>query len=365
RLSIPMVFEVRDLWPHVPIAMGELTNPLMAFLARRLERSAYRNAAHVVALSPGMRDGVLRQGVASSRVSVIPNSSDLELFSVPPQQGEKFRQEHPLIGNRPLVLYCGTLGRVNGVGQMVRIAIEMAEIDPEIAFLIVGDGREKVQIERFARESGVIGQNLFMLPPIPKNEVPSLYAAADLTSSFVIDNKALWDNSANKFFDSLAAGKPILINHEGWQADLLRKTKAGLVVPPLDARQSAEQIQTFLRDPQRRETAARAAEQLARNRFAREQLFEELHHILKRVVTSGSVDVTPQVLSLVEAIDGEMSREELQKKLGLSDRKHFQEKYIRPALEQGVIEYTIPEKPKSSAQKYRLGRIGQSMKRKS
>lgn len=74
--------------------------------------------------------------------------------------------------------------------------------------------------------------------------------------------------------------------------------------------------------------------------------------------------VTPQVLSLVEAIDGEMSREELQMKLGLSDRKHFQEKYIRPALEQGIIEYTIPEKPKSSAQKYRLGRVGYSIRSK-
>ena len=58
RQRIPMVFEVRDLWPELPIAVGALKNPLAIAAARWLERFAYRKATHVVALSPGMRDDV-------------------------------------------------------------------------------------------------------------------------------------------------------------------------------------------------------------------------------------------------------------------------------------------------------------------
>jgi len=53
-------------------------------------------------------------------------------------------------------------------------------------------------------------------------------------------------------------------------------------------------------------------------------------------------------------IKGEMSREELQMALGSKDRKSFRARYLKPALEQGLIEMTIPEKPNSSLQKYRL-----------
>ena len=64
--------------------------------------------------------------------------------------------------------------------------------------------------------------------------------------------------------------------------------------------------------------------------------------------------VTPQVKALLKVIQGEMSREQLQSALGLKDRKSFRERYLMPALEQGLIEMTIPEKPNSSLQKYRL-----------
>lgn len=69
--------------------------------------------------------------------------------------------------------------------------------------------------------------------------------------------------------------------------------------------------------------------------------------------------VTPQVKELLLAIKGEMSRDELQTALGLLDRKSFSERYLKPALTAGLIEMTIPEKPNSRLQKYRLTSKGQ------
>jgi len=72
------------------------------------------------------------------------------------------------------------------------------------------------------------------------------------------------------------------------------------------------------------------------------------------IATEPTPQVTPQVKQLISVIKGAMSRDELQQALGLKDRKSFRERYLKPALEQGLIEMTIPEKPNSSLQKYRL-----------
>ena len=93
-----MVFEVRDLWPELPIAMGTLKSWPLIRAAQWLERFAYRNAAQIVALSPGMKAGVVRSGYEAGRVHVIPNSADLDLFDVPAEKGAEFSRRAPLVG---------------------------------------------------------------------------------------------------------------------------------------------------------------------------------------------------------------------------------------------------------------------------
>lgn len=72
--------------------------------------------------------------------------------------------------------------------------------------------------------------------------------------------------------------------------------------------------------------------------------------------------VTPQVKSLLKVIKGEHNRQELQELLNLSDRKYFRENYLQRALDAELIEMTIPYKPKSSKQKYRLTEKGKQIK---
>jgi len=282
RLRKPMVFEVRDLWPEVPIAVGVLKNPLLIICARWLERFAYKHSKHVVALSPGMAEGVIKAGYPKNRVHVIPNSCDIDFFQVPESEGAKFLNDHPELQDGPLILYAGTLGLINGVGYLVDIASAMLQIDTEVRFLIVGDGKEQDQIRRKAANAGVLGKNLWMLPPVPKAEMPRLLTTATICTSLVIDLPEMWNNSANKFFDSLAAGRPIMINHEGWQADLLRETGAGLVVPPTNAAQAARMLHDFLSDPNKVKKVGQAAFRLAKTRFDRDVLARRLLAVLQK-----------------------------------------------------------------------------------
>jgi glycosyltransferase involved in cell wall biosynthesis len=288
RQRIPMVLEVRDLWPETPIAIGALRSKLAIAAARALERFAYSNSARVVALSPGMRDGVVRAGYAAERVDVIPNGADLELFGVSPEEGRAFRRRYEWLQDRPLVVYTGALGRVNGMSYLARIAAAALSRAPDLRFLIVGSGSEEGVLRRVATELGVLDRSLFIIPRLPKSEIPAVLSAADLATSFVVDLEALWLNSANKFFDALAAGRPVMINHGGWQAELLLESGAGIVVPPADAAPAAAAVLAFLGDPARVERARLAARRLAEEQFSREVLGDRLELVLRRAVEAGA-----------------------------------------------------------------------------
>ncbi|HEX5911161.1 MAG TPA: glycosyltransferase family 4 protein, partial [Thermoleophilaceae bacterium] len=144
RHRVPLVFEVRDLGPRAPIEMGALRNPAARALARALEKAAYRGAAHVVALSPGMREGVLEAGVDPGRVTLIPNAADLDLFGpgvAPGSLADRF-------GDDFVVSYFGTMGEANDLDQVVRAATLLADRGERgVTFALMGDGKRRPALE--------------------------------------------------------------------------------------------------------------------------------------------------------------------------------------------------------------------------
>jgi glycosyltransferase involved in cell wall biosynthesis len=284
---IPMVLEVRDLWPEIPIAIGALHNPVSKALARALEWLAYHASVYIIALSPGMAEGIMRRGIPSDRVTIIPNGCDVELFDVPYSQGQRIRMQLGILDDQPLIVYTGAFGLINGVGYLVEVAAAARSAAPDMRFILVGSGAESDQVSSKAETLGVLGKNLWIWEPIPKYEIPDLLAAATIATSVVIPLKPLWHNSANKFFDALAAGRPIAINHGGWQADLLEETGAGIVLPPEDPARAAQILASFVSDPERLRSAGEAARKLAHERFHRDDLARQLEDVLSGAAGQG------------------------------------------------------------------------------
>lgn len=308
RRKVPMVFEVRDLWPELPIAMGALKNPTLRALARYLERWAYSKSSAVIALSPGMRDGVIRAGYPASQIVVIPNSSDNADFNVSAQLGKQFRASRPWLGDRSLLTYAGTFGRINGVGYIVDLAVAMRKIEPEMRFLLVGDGQERNAVEEKARSAGVLNVNLFMEPKMAKSEIPTLLSATTVAVSLFIDLPEMQANSANKFFDGLSAGRPILINYGGWQAEVLNKANAGFSVWRMSIEDAAMSIAARLQEPSWLETAGNQARMLANTQFDRNVLAQQFEATLLQVYRSDHeriADITSAVYPLSDRDDVE------------------------------------------------------------
>ncbi len=282
RKRVPMVFEVRDLWPEIPIAVEALKSPISKWAARRLERFAYRNSTRIVALSPGMAAGVEAAGYPKNRIAIVPNSSDLDFFQRDPVRGSAFRRQLGIGEDKIIVGYVGTLGRVNGVGYLVRLAAALRS-DPRFKFVTVGDGQEYKQVEESARELGVLQQNFFLLPGIAKEDVPAVLSAVNVATSLVLPIPIMECNSANKFFDALAAGCCIAINHGGWQLELLSEARAGIRLST-DPGQAALELQSLANDPDRIEEFGQNARRLAEARFSRDKLTAEIEEVLARAI---------------------------------------------------------------------------------
>ena len=280
RLGVPFVFEVRDLWPDVPIAIGVIRSPLLKWYTRRLERRIYAAAQHIIALAPGIKDGICRTGYPAERVSMIPNCSDLDLFrphSPPPLDG---RFGAP--GDFRLV-FTGAHGKANGLDAVLNAAGELKRRGVQkIRFVFIGTGGEKPRLVERSGQEGL--DNLVSwVNPVPKGELADILAAMDVGMMILKNLPAFYyGTSPNKFFDYIATGLPVLNNYPGWLADMIGEHRCGKVVPPDDPVAFADAV-LALRD-ERDELAAmgRRARQLAETQFSRDRMAEQFVVVLER-----------------------------------------------------------------------------------
>jgi len=244
RWRAPIVFEVRDLWPEAPIQMGALRNPLAQRLARLLERVVYGRSARLIALSPG-----IQAALPSAKTTLVPNSADLDLFDPAPP-------EEPF-----LVAYFGAMGEANDLTPVVEAARRL----PDVTFVLMGDGKRRAALERSAPPNVRFRSGT-------KADVARLAAGSNACLTVFKDVPVLATNSPNKLFDTFAAGRPAIVNMDGWMRELVEQNDAGLYVRAGDAADLAEKV-AWLRDhPDEAARMGRNARTLAEREFGREEL---------------------------------------------------------------------------------------------
>ena len=280
----PLVFEIRDLWPAVPVALGALRNPLLIAAAEWLERTIYNRAEQVVVLSEGAHEALRTGGVPAEKLVFIPNASDLDLFR-PGNADQGFRAQHGLEG-RFVALYTGAMGRANGLDQLVDAAAELARAGrDDVALVAIGDGSERPRLESRARELGLA--NLRFLTPVPKHRLAGIVGAADAALTLFAPDRALEANSPNKFFDSLAAGKPAIVNLDGWLRRLVETDAAGLYVPAGDGLALAVALGALADEPAVVARMGANARRLAEREFDRDVMAERLTAALESAAEAG------------------------------------------------------------------------------
>ncbi|MFA5256668.1 MAG: glycosyltransferase family 4 protein [Opitutales bacterium] len=279
RNNIPFVFEVRDLWPEAPRQMGVLTNPILFRMAKWLELTAYRRAAHVVALSPGQKAGIVADGIPEQKVSMIPNSSDLDLFH-PGRNGDHHRERLGL-GSRFVLIYFGTMGQANGLSFVVETArVLMERGEKDIVFVLHGTGKTRKSLEELAAKYK-LDNLVFSAPLANKTDIADMAAMADVCMTIYKNVPILYTCSPNKMFDAFAAGKPVLTNMPGWLQSLVEDNKCGVFVEPDNVQMFADKAVALKNDRAALVAMGENSRLLAERRFARDNLAVELQTVLE------------------------------------------------------------------------------------
>ena len=147
--------------------------------------------------------------------------------------------------------------------------------------MAVGGGVKYDEVSAYAKESGVLNVNFFMEGYLPKKDMPAAYNAATICSSFFLDVPEMRKNSSNKFFDALAAGKPVLINYSGWMQDLINESGCGLSVWNMPSSLAALEIEKKLCNEQWLKEASNASCSLSEKYFDRNILADQLISVLE------------------------------------------------------------------------------------
>jgi glycosyltransferase involved in cell wall biosynthesis len=285
HFGAPFVFEVRDLWPEALVNVGALRNPLAIWWLSRMARTIYRKADHIVALSPGMKEGVVRTGVPAEKVTVIPNASDLDLFR-PDLDGSALRQRLGL-GNRFAGIYFGAMGLANGLEYIIEAARILAQRgNDHVVFVLHGSGGKRSELEALARQYNL--KNVVFSDLVgDKEQVAQLVAGGDVCLTIYRATKEhTW--SPNKMFDALAAGKPVLVNVPGWLGETIEQNRCGKSLDPRRPEALADAMQELAAQPDQCRQMGRNARALAEREFDRRLLAERLEQVLTTVVNDRS-----------------------------------------------------------------------------
>ena len=275
----PFVFEVRDLWPELPRALG-LRNPFVLGGMSLLEFLGYRSADACVGLSPGIVDGIRARSAASLPIAMIPNGCDLEVF----HPAKRAHLTLPGITPGDFVAgFTGAHGVANGLDALLDVAAELKRRgDARVKLAFIGDGKEKGRLAALAAERGL--DNCLFYPPVPKAELGAITASLDCGLMVLKDIPAFYrGTSPNKFFDYLAAGIPVVNNYPGWLAGLIRDNECGIVVPPADPVAFADALQRLAADPAACRVMGAAARALGEKEFARPRLAERFVATLEAI----------------------------------------------------------------------------------
>ena len=258
----PFLLEIRDLWPEFAIDIGILQNPFLIKLSRWLENFLYARASHILVNSPAYRDYLLGKRVPAEKISVIPNGVDPHVFD-PGGKGLRFREEWQL-QRKFVVTYAGALGLANDIPTLLRAAGRLRD-EPQIHFLLVGDGKERGNLEKLARHLEL--PNVTFNGALPKADMPEVLAASDACVAILKDIPMFRTTYPNKVFDYMAAARPTILVIDGVIRQVVEAAEGGIFVPPGDNDSLADAIRALSQDPQRAETMGMAARKYVVERF--------------------------------------------------------------------------------------------------
>ncbi|MEN2489806.1 glycosyltransferase family 4 protein [Flavobacterium sp. B11] len=279
---IPMVFEIRDLWPESAIDTGVLTNKWIIKGAYWFEKFIYKKAKLINVLTPAFYN-TLRdfKNVPESKLIMIPNAADFSLSEELQEifDRDSFRKKHNL-ENHFVITYVGAHGVANHLEQLLETGKVLE--DTNVLFLLIGQGMEKERLMKLASEQNVI--NVRFIDPVPKKEVFKYILASEMGASVLKKVDTFKTVYSNKTFDYFSCKKPIIMAIDGVSRELVEQASAGTYVEPENIIEYERVIRHYLSNPSQLIKEGNSGFQYAKLNFDRKVLATRYVKLIEEII---------------------------------------------------------------------------------
>lgn len=279
---VPFVFEVRDLWPEslAAVGLGNADSLLHKTLAK-IAGFLYRSADRVVVVTAAFEDYLVEhRQMPRKKISVVENGVETQLFS--PDAGATLRRELCAEG-KFVVAYIGTMGMAHGLETVIAAAAQLQHTNPEVIFLVVGEGAEKERIVELARGRAL--SNLRFIGQQPREKIPAYVCASDVCLVPLKKTDVFKTVIPTKMLEVMSCARPVILGVDGQARTILEEARAGLVVEPENSRALANAICFLNANRERSRELGRNGRDYIIRKFSRRQTAERYIRVLQRLLS--------------------------------------------------------------------------------
>jgi glycosyltransferase involved in cell wall biosynthesis len=277
---IPLVFEVRDLWPEAAIALGELSNRLAISLTTKLEEICYQKAILVVVVTRGIFERLKQRGIQEEKLLFIPNGANTDMYNYSPDGRARVRKELNL-NNKFVLIYAGIFGLAYSLETILEAACKLVD-ETDIFFLLIGDGPRKADILTLAKSYNL--PNLSILPEQPRQVIPDYLSAADAALIPLRQVEILKVALPVKIFDAWSCERPVVLSIDGEASEMVLNVGGGYIIPPEDPIKMVEVIIKMKNNPNLCDAMGKNGRAYTINNHSRSALAENLISHLEKFI---------------------------------------------------------------------------------
>lgn len=286
---IPLVFEVRDLWPESLIAVGaaQERSVLHQTLAA-ISNFLYQRSQRIVVVSPAFKRHLIeRCQVPAEKIDSVENGVETDLFAPAPANVIAALRQRFSLHSKFVVSYIGTIGNAHGLETLLAAAAELRKKNPEVIFLIVGEGAEKDRVKALAFTRGL--SNVLFFDQQARADVPAFISASDACLVLLKRSDVFKTVIPTKMLEFMSCARPLILAVEGQAMSIVEEANAGLIIPPENSTALAQAVQELAADRQRRETLGHNGRDYILQRFSRRQSAQKYLAVLENVIAASQL----------------------------------------------------------------------------
>jgi glycosyltransferase involved in cell wall biosynthesis len=283
---VPFVFEVRDLWPESLAAVGMSDgNSLLHRTLARIAGFLYRHADRIAVVTPAFEHYLVEHwDVPREKISVIENGVETQLFTpepFSPEASTRLRRELAAEG-KFLVSYIGTMGMAHGLETILAAASQLRDTNPEIVFLLLGEGAEKERIAALAQQRGL--NNLRFVDQQPREIIPAYICVSDACLVLLKKTDLFKTVIPTKMLEFMSCARPVILGVDGQARAILEEAGGGLAIEPENSGDLVNAIRYLATNREAARTFGRSGREYVVRKFSRQQTAEKYIQVLERLL---------------------------------------------------------------------------------